>query len=115
MTGTTANFGTVTDRITGEAIRPATGAEWRRTADLVNGTDAGGETGAWADTDGRAVWVSGGPDPYVYDPDIRDLFDEAGRAGDTPMVALCREAVEDEAARAQCVKVILSNRMETSA
>jgi hypothetical protein len=59
--GTSVNFpgwqdhGTLTDYTTGEAIRPATAAEHAQSL-------AAGETGAYRDDDGRAVFVAGGPE-----------------------------------------------------
>lgn len=54
MTETT-DYGTLTDYVTGEPIRPATADEHARSL-------AAGETGAFGDEDGRAVFVAGGPE-----------------------------------------------------
>jgi len=117
-----SDFGMVTDYRTGWAVRPATAAEWRRTADKENSRDSDAYTGAWADTeeDGRTVYVSGGPDSYVSDGDIAALHDEAAAAGDAAQVRLCDAALapraatgaEEERARAECVRVILDTRQE---
>jgi hypothetical protein len=50
----TTDYGTLTDYVTGEQIRPATAAEHARSL-------AAGETGAF-ELDGRAVFVAGGPE-----------------------------------------------------
>lgn len=112
MTITTA-FGTVTDYKTGDPVRPATAAEWRRTADAVA---SGQYTGAFA-LDGRAVFVDGGPEAGVSDDDIRELEQEAGSAGDLEMASLCRKALDedDDEARGECVQVILDTRAEFAA
>jgi hypothetical protein len=119
VNATTAIFGTLTDYATGTAIRPATAAEWRATADLVNNGTSAGLSGAWEDQDGRSVWVDGGPECEVSDRDIAELEQEAGQAGDGAQVDLCRKAAEkdeygnvaDEDARAECIRVILDNRV----
>ena len=106
-------FGTLTDYNSSLPIRPASAEEWRFTALTVNGDAAGSETGAFEDENGRAVWVEGGPEVEVSDQDIRDLEQEAGQAGDCEQAGLCRAALGgDEGARAECVRVILDNRME---
>ena len=108
----TAIFGTLTDYTTSLPIRPASAEEWRLTALTVNGDTAGSETGAFEDENGRAVWVEGGPEVEVSDQDIRDLEQEAGQAGDCDQVDLCRSALAgDEGARAECVRVIIDNRL----
>ena len=121
----TATFGTLTDYTTGTAIRPATAEEWRFTALAVNGDKAGGETGAWQDDSGRAVWVDGGPAMDVTGTDIEELGREASQHGDYAQEDLCRIATgtwdpdepqpagEDDA-RAECVRVILDNRLNAA-
>ena len=123
-TGTMSTWGTVSDYKTGFMIREATAAEWRRTADKENGTDSDAYTGAWLDPDeeGRAVYVSGGPESHVSDDDIIALHDEAASAGDAEQVRLCDVAMAPRAtagpdvaeARAECIRVILDTRMETA-
>lgn len=116
-------WGTVNDYRTGSMLRDATAAEWRRTADKYNGYDSDAYTGAWADEDGHAVYVSGGPEAEVSDDDIIALHDEAVSAGDAEQVRLCDVAMAPRStagpdvaeARAECVRVILDTRMETAA
>jgi hypothetical protein len=57
MTETTT-YGTVTDYVTGEAIRPATREELARTEAKLASGDGDNYTGAWTDADGRAVYVA---------------------------------------------------------
>lgn len=64
MTGI-SDYGTVTDYLTGEPVRPATGQEWRRTADKMASDDGDNYTGAWRGSDGRAVYVDGGPEADI--------------------------------------------------
>lgn len=119
-----SNFGTVMDYKTGLMIREATAAEWRKTADKENSAGSDAYTGAWADPgeDGRVVYVSGGPESRVSDEDIIALHDEAAAAGDFEQVRLCDWAMaprattgpEEEQARAECVRVILDNRMHVT-
>ena len=117
-----STWGTVCDYKTGSATREATAAEWRRTADKLNGYDGDAYTGAWADEDGHSVYVSGGPEAEVTDDDIIALHDEAVSAGDAGQVRLCDVAMAPYAtagpdvaeARAECVRVILDTRMETA-
>jgi hypothetical protein len=57
-----AEYGTLTDYTTGEAIRPATRDEWEMTIQSVR---AGHDQGVWRDTDindGHPVYVDGGPE-----------------------------------------------------
>jgi hypothetical protein len=111
MTGT-AIFGTLTDYAAGTPIRPAMAHEWRTSADLVNDGTSAGLSGAWEDGDGRCVWVDGGPEAEVSDRDIAELEQEAANAGDNEQVKLCAAALGgDEDARAECVRVILDNRV----
>lgn len=116
-------WGTVNDYKTGFVIREATAAEWRRTADKENSADSDAYTGTWLDEeDGRAVYVSGGPESYVSDDDIIALHDEAVSAGDAEQVRLCDVARAPRAtagpdvaqARTECVRVILDARMESA-
>ena len=119
-----SDFGIVSDYKTGFMVREATAAEWRRTADKENSADSDAYTGAWADPeeDGRIVYVSGGPDSRVSDDDIIALHDEAAAAGDAAQVQLCDVALapratagpDVEQARAECVRVILDNRMRVA-
>lgn len=120
MTATTGTFGILTDYATGELIRPATGGEWRKTADAYHGGGAGGYTGAF-DLDGRAVYVDGGPDMHPHRDAIVALRGEAAAAGDDARVLLCDTALavnagyqatgaEIDAAWGECVRVILDNR-----
>lgn len=51
----TSDYGTLTDYVTGEAIRPATRDEWLTSI-------RAGETGAYRDDDGRDLFVAGGPE-----------------------------------------------------
>lgn len=51
------NYGIITDYVTGEPIRPATAAEARRTEDKLASGESDAYTGAWADEDGRTVYV----------------------------------------------------------
>ena len=57
MTNETRTYGTVTDYATGEPIRPATAEELARTEAKLASGDSDAYTGAWADGDGRAVFV----------------------------------------------------------
>lgn len=50
-------YGTLTDYATGEPIRPATADELARTEAKLASGDSDAYTGAWTDTDGRAVYV----------------------------------------------------------
>jgi len=50
-------YGTVTSYNTGEAIRPATIGELKRTEAKLASDDEDAYTGAWIDADGRAVYV----------------------------------------------------------
>ena len=119
-----SDFGIVSDYKTGFMVREATAAEWRRTADKENSADSDACPGAWADPeeDGRIVYVSGGPDSRVSDDDIIALHDEAAAAGDAAQVQLCDVALapratagpDVEQARAECVRVILDNRMRVA-
>jgi hypothetical protein len=105
----TTSFGTLADYATGDFIRKATPAEWRKSADQVN---SGNETGAF-DLDGKSVFVNGGPEAEIGDPSIWALRDEAASAGDDAQVSLCELAIDgNEDAFAKCVSVILDNRME---
>ena len=49
--------GTVYDYATGEAIRPATAEELKRTMDKLNSGDTDAYTGTWTDDSGRTVFV----------------------------------------------------------
>lgn len=119
-----SQFGIVNDYKTGFMVREATAAEWRRTADKENSSDSDAYTGAWTDPeeDGRVVYVSGGPDSLIGDHDIIALHDEAATAGDAAQVQLCDVAMapratagpDVEQARAECVRVILDNRMRVA-
>jgi hypothetical protein len=124
-----STYGTVTDYKTGEPIRPATGAEWRRTADRIADIEPSkgdAYTGAWEDDDGRVVYVDGGSDAEVSATDVRALRDEAAQAGDLEQVRLCELATGDAddspvtprgwtrgngQAFRECAKVILDFRM----
>lgn len=56
-------WGAVTDYNRGTPLRAATREEWQRTADVLAARDKPGwYTGGWADEDGRAVFVEGGPE-----------------------------------------------------
>lgn len=124
MSTATGTFGTLTDYNSGLAIRPATAAEWRRTADLVNGSMPGSYTGAWEDENGRAVWVADGPEITVTENDILELEQEAATAGDAAQAALCRQVwtldedgnygADSRDARAECVRVILDSRLNAA-
>lgn len=113
------NYGILTDYRAGTPIRPATAAEWRRTADRL-GEPGDGYTGTWADPeeDGRIVYVSGGPDADIHPSDIAALADEAGAHGDYEMRRLCKQALEGDdtgnPAWDECRKVILDNRMRVA-
>jgi len=49
----------------------------------------------------------------LADEQIRDLQREAGEAGDLAQVAICDRALEgDEAARAECARVIRAARAQ---
>ena len=124
-----SNFGTVTDYKTGKPIRPATAAEWRKSAEAVSIGPAADVTspwpgasqvridmkGRWQDADGRLVYVSDGPDPLVTEYTMRELRREAAAAGDLAMVDLCdRGRGEDDDAFRECVRVILDNRMRAA-
>lgn len=50
-----SDYGTLTDYVTGEEIRPATRDEWLTSIQV-------GEIGAYRDDDGRSVFVAGGPE-----------------------------------------------------
>ena len=107
------SFGTLTDYVTGTAIRPATAQEWRKTADRL-GDPGDGYTGAWQDEDGRAVYVDGGPDTDVSPSDISTLALEGAEHGDPGMADLCEQALAgddtDNPAWDRCREVILDNR-----
>jgi len=60
-TVTDTEYGTLTDYTTGEELRPATRGEWLASLDA-------GETGAFKDVAGRAVFVAGGPETVADDP-----------------------------------------------
>lgn len=106
------NWGTLTDYAKGNAVRPATAAEWRQGADKVNSGDSDAYAGVFFVDGDRDVYVDGGPDAEVRDEDISDLRDEADAAGDEAQSALCVRALDgDEDARAECVRVILDNRV----
>ena len=106
------DFGEVTDYFSGVTIRPATAAEWRRTADVTNSGGLGAYTGAWEEK-GIAVYVDGGPDMDVTLKDVARLGREAAAAGDTEQAGMCAHAITGhEEAMAGCVKVILDNRMQ---
>jgi hypothetical protein len=120
VNATTAIFGTLTDYASGTAIRPATAAEWRKTAEAYHGGGAGDYTGAF-DLDGRAVYVDGGPDMHPHRDAIIALCGEAAEAGNDAQVLLCDTALvvnagyqataaEANAAWGECVRVILDNR-----
>jgi hypothetical protein len=47
----------VTDYATGEAIRPATAEELKRTEDKLTSGDTDDYTGTWTDDSGRTVFV----------------------------------------------------------
>lgn len=112
----TAAFGTVTDYATAQPVRPATVAEWRKTADKLAAGDCDSYTGAWDDEDGRVVYVDGGPDAGISDSDIAELEQAAANAGDSAQVSLCEAALEDDSdARRECVRVILDTRIEFAA
>src|ERR1700684_406485 len=87
-----ASFGNVTDYKTGEYIRPATPAEWRKTADAL-GRSGDGYTGTWDDDDNRPVYVDGGPNTEIHPDDIGALAREADRAGDYKMAGICERAL----------------------
>lgn len=127
------SYGTVTDYADGiTAIRPATAAEWLKTAYRLAGIEhSAGDaySGAWQDEDGRVVIVIGGPDDDVSADDVRALRDEAAAAGDLERVHMCEVATGDAAdsprnprgfaqgngpAFAECAKVILENRMRVA-
>lgn len=117
-----SNFGTLTDYVSGHAMRPATAEEWRRTADVMATGKPDSFTGAWTGSDGRAVYVDGGPDAEVTVNDIRQLGLEAGQAGDGGQVALCEIALgdcdnedEQDTAWTECARVILDNRANSVA
>jgi hypothetical protein len=122
----TTAFGTLTDYKTGTVIRPATAAEWRKSADDVEVTGRG-----IFDLDGRTVFVEGGPDAEVTDDDIRELAGEAAAAGDASMARCCEialgadtedeepcvvtwDAASPEGARREAVRVILDNRANSA-
>lgn len=120
------SYGTVTDYSTGQQIRPATGAEWLRTATTLLEERPGSYTGAWDDSDGQAAYVDGGPDMDITPEDIRKLRDEAGTAGDDAQVRLCTIALGEaddsdldacgpDGAWYECGAVILAARLEMSA
>lgn len=107
-----SNWGTITDYTKGTPIRPATAAEWREGASKVNSDDSDAYTGVFFIEGDRDVYVDGGPDAEVRDSDISDLRDEADAAGDEKQSALCVRAMDgDDDARAECVRVILDDRM----
>jgi hypothetical protein len=116
-------FGIVTDYTAGTPIRPATAAEWRKTADAVSIDRV--YQGIWQDEDGRSVYVDGGPDAEVTDNDIRALGDEAAAHGDYAQANLCEQALEfadtdklvytDDDAHDKCVRVILDYRANVAA
>lgn len=111
------DFGIITDYATGQAIRPASPAEWRRTSDMITaGTVPGAYTGAFEDWDGRTVYVEGGPEAEVGEGDLRDLAAEAAGFGDEAAVKLCDEALGgDDRAFFECARVILDSRMRAAA
>jgi len=120
MTSTAQIFGILTDYVTGEAIRPATPAEWRQTADALHDRTSDSYTGAF-EQDGRAVCVDGGPDTDITAADLQALSDEAASAGDGLQVGLCEQALAwadgdnerlGEYAWDKCRAVIFDARME---
>lgn len=117
------SFGQLTAYATGHCIRPATAAEWRKTAERVSIHNV--HQGFWRDDDGRVVYVDGGPEANITNDDIRALRGEAAAAGDLAQVALCDRALEfadadelvtaDDYAWEDCARVILDSRMVTAA
>lgn len=111
---TTTSYGTLTRHIDGKALGQATAAEWRKGADAIA---SGNAYGTFLDDDGATVaYVDGGPRAEVDEDDIAGLRDEAGQAGDADQATLCDQALDlgddnTEAARAECTRVILDNRM----
>lgn len=123
------DFGMVTKWETNTRLRPATPAEWRKTADAV----ITGNNGAWKDADGTVVCVVRGPYTDILEDDIRALRAEAAEAGDLEMVAICNSALGEQpdhvayavlgageqkigtlgtaGALVECARVILDNRM----
>ena len=72
----TTTYGTVTDYATGEAIRPATAAEWQQSADAARRNPF---TGTFTGEDGTAVYVDGGPEsPYTVL--VGDTYETPGDA-----------------------------------
>lgn len=61
MTKTSSAYGTLTDYVTGEQIRPAARDEWLTSIQA-------GETGAFRDDDGRDLFVAGGPESEADEP-----------------------------------------------
>jgi hypothetical protein len=112
---TTTSYGVLTRHADGKFLGQATAAEWRKGADAIA---SGNAYGTFLDEDGTTVvYVDGGPRAEVDEDDIAELRDEAGRPGDTAQVILCEQALDlgdenTEAARAECVRVILDNRMQ---
>ena len=109
------SFGTVTDYRTGTPVRPATAAEWRRSAGASHASPWNGVF----DLEGQAVWVDGGPDMNPHRDAVVALLDEASRAGDTKMARIAETALgvhgqsrdgEIDEAWGECVRVILDNR-----
>jgi hypothetical protein len=113
-----STYGTLTDYQTGESLRPATAAEWRRTADAVNDNLSPGSYTGGFDLDGRTVYVAGGPEAEVSAHDVRALMAEAASAGDTAQARECEIALLDDGSQQAieafqaCAKVILDFRQE---
>lgn len=122
------DWGTLTDYMTGDKIRPATAQEWRKSNLISAATRGRGSTaGTWKDDDGRTVEVTGGPDGEIHAAEIRQLLNEAGSAGDAEQVLLCNVALghlspnalgqpmTQDGAWEACAGVILDNRMNSVA
>lgn len=106
-------FGTLTDYRTGNPIRPATSAQWLRTAEVINSRRPDAHAGAFLDGDGRSVWVDGGPDAAVSGADLAALREEARIAGDEHMLETCTAALNgDDICLFVAVMVILNARLE---
>jgi hypothetical protein len=109
------DFGKLIDYKTGDYIRQATAAEWRKTADAL-GDSGDGYTGTWLSDDSRPVYVEGGPNTQIHPDDIGALAREASEHGDYEMAAICERALAgddtDNPEWDRCREVILASRME---
>jgi hypothetical protein len=110
-----ADFGTLADYELGIELHPASAAEWKRSALMLNSDALGHETATFHDGGGNVVCVHGGPDMLVTLDDLIDLAHEASQAGDRKLRDRALDALNgDEAARAECVSTVLDRRIHAA-